>query len=72
MTLGLNLRASGAHDPKFTKRLTVFAERPIYDNHANYQVGQGGQQSYVDKVQSITVLGNVDAQKHHADEEAHG
>ena len=50
----------------------MFAERPIHDNHANYQVGQSGQQSNVDKVQSIAVLGNVDAQKHHADEEAHG
>ena len=61
-----------ARELYFFKRLTVFAERPLNDNHANYQVGQGGQQGYVDKVQSIAVLGNVDAQKHHADEEAHG
>ena len=47
-------------------------ERPVHDDHANYQVGQGGQQSHVDKVQSISVLGEIDAQEHDADVEAHG
>ena len=54
------------------QRLVLVIGWPLCDDHSNGDADCGGNQRYVQKVQFVSVLGNVDVQKHDADVEAYG
>jgi len=59
-------------DVNVSRGSAVILGRPTGDDHANDDADCGGNQRYVQKVQSVSVLGNVDVQENDADVEAYG
>ena len=47
-------------DVNFSRGSAVIIGRPTGDNHSNDDADCGGNQRYVQKVQFVSVLGNVD------------
>ena len=53
------------------QRLVLVIGLPKCDDHSNDDADCGGNQRYVQKVQSVSVLGNVDVQEDGADVKAY-
>jgi len=56
----------------FSNGSAVIIGRPTGDDHTDDDADCGGNQRYVQKVQSVSVLGNVEVQENDADVEAYG
>ena len=54
------------------KRSAIIISRPTGNDHSDDDADCGGNQRYVQKVQFVSVLGNVDAQKRDAYVKAYG
>ena len=54
------------------KRSAIIISRPTGNDHSDDDADCSGNQRYVQKVQSVSVLGNVDVQENDADVEAYG
>ena len=54
------------------QRLVLVIGLPKCDDHSDNDNDDGGNQRYVQKIQTAAVLGYVDVQKHDADVEAYG
>ena len=54
------------------QRLVLVIGLPKCDDHSNDDADCGGNQRYVQKVQFVSVLGNVEIQENDADIEAYG
>ena len=59
-------------DMNFSDGSAFIIGRPTGDDHSNDDADCGGNQRYVQKVQSVSVLGNVEVQENDADVEAYG
>ena len=53
------------------KRSAIIISRPTGNDHSDDDADCSGNQRYVQKVQSVSVLGNVDVQENGADVEAY-
>jgi len=59
-------------DVNFSRGSAVIIGRPTGNDHSDDNADCGGNQRYVQKVQSVSVLGDVDVQENDADVETYG